>query len=81
MTQVIKQALANGQDIGSFANLMQYAKARQQDQKQVITLTDSLVTLFSNQLPPLVAGRNIGLKVMNYLPALKNALVKKTMGY
>lgn len=81
MTQVIKQALANGQDIGSFVNLMQYAKARQQDQKQVIGLTDSLVTLFSNQLPPLVVGRNIGLKVMNYLPVLKNALVKKTMGY
>ena len=81
MTQVIKQALANGQDIGSFANLMQYAQARQQDQKQVITLTDSLVTLFSNELPPLVAGRNIGLKVLNYLPSLKNALVKKTMGY
>jgi 2-octaprenyl-6-methoxyphenol hydroxylase len=81
MSQVIKQALAKQQDIGSFANLMQYANARQQDQKQVITLTDSLVTLFSNQLPPLVAGRNIGLKVMNYLPVLKNTLVKKTMGY
>lgn len=81
MTEVIKNALAKQQDIGAFANLMQYGKARQQDQKQVISLTDSLVTLFSNQLPPLVAGRNIGLKVVNYLPGLKNALVKKTMGY
>ena len=81
MAQVIKTALEKQQDIGSFANLMRYAKARQQDQKQVITLTDSLVTLFSNQLPPLVAGRNIGLKVLNYLPPLKKALVKKTMGY
>ncbi len=81
MTKVIGNALANGQDIGAFANLMQYANERQQDQKQVITLTDSLVTLFSNELPPLVAGRNIGLKVLNYLPSLKNALVKKTMGY
>jgi 2-octaprenyl-6-methoxyphenol hydroxylase len=81
MTEVIKSALAAQQDIGAFAHLMQYAKARQQDQRQVITLTDSLVTLFSNQLPPLVVGRNIGLKVLNYLPALKNALVKKTMGY
>jgi len=81
MTQVIKKALANQQDIGAFANLMQYAKVRQQDQQQVITLTDSLVTLFSNQLPPLVAGRNIALKVLNYIPAIKNALVKKTMGY
>ena len=81
MTQVIKKALANQQDIGAFANLMQYAKVRQQDQQLVITLTDSLVTLFSNQLPPLVAGRNIALKVLNYIPAIKNALVKKTMGY
>jgi len=81
MTQVIKKALANQQDIGAFTNLMQYAKVRQQDQQQVITLTDSLVTLFSNQLPPLVAGRNIALKVLNYIPAIKNALVKKTMGY
>ncbi|WP_245807550.1 2-octaprenyl-6-methoxyphenyl hydroxylase [Cognaticolwellia beringensis] len=81
MTEVVKKALAQQQDIGTFASLMQYGKARQQDQKQVISLTDSLVTLFSNQLPPLVAGRNIGLKVLNYFPTLKNALVKKTMGY
>ena len=81
MTQVIKKALAEQQDIGAFANLMQYGEARNKDQKQVIALTDSLVTLFSNQLPPLVAGRNIGLKVLNYFPTLKNALVKKTMGY
>ena len=81
MTRVIRIALANGQDIGAFAHLMQYANVRQKDQKQVITLTDSLVTLFSNELSPLVAGRNIGLKVLNYLPSLKNTLVKKTMGY
>jgi len=81
MAEMIKNALAQQQDIGAFANLMPYGKARQQDQQQVINLTDSLVTLFSNQLPPLVVGRNIALKVLNYLPVLKNALVKKTMGY
>ncbi|SEL66929.1 2-octaprenyl-6-methoxyphenol hydroxylase [Colwellia chukchiensis] len=81
MTALIKQALVQQQDIGAFKHLMHYAQQRQQDQQQVITLTDSLVTLFSNQLPPLVVGRNIGLKVLNYLPVLKNALVKKTMGY
>lgn len=81
MVTTVKHALAQQEDIGSFANLMHYAKTRQQDQQQVISLTDSLVTLFSNQLPPLVAGRNIGLKVLNYLPSLKNVLVKKTMGY
>lgn len=68
-------------DIGSFTLLNEYAQKRQQDQKQVIELTDSLVTLFANDLLPLVAGRNVGLKVMNYLSPLKSSLVKKLMGY
>lgn len=68
-------------DIGSFTLLNEYAQKRQQDQKQVIELTDSLVTLFANDLLPLAAGRNVGLKVMNYLSPLKSSLVKKLMGY
>lgn len=81
MTQKIAQAWQSNQDIGAFAMLTEYAQQRKKDHTEVISLTDSLVTLFSNQLPPLVAGRNIGLKVLNYVTPLKNALVKKTMGY
>ncbi|WDE06633.1 2-octaprenyl-6-methoxyphenyl hydroxylase [Thalassomonas viridans] len=81
LAALIKEALAHNQDIGNFALLGRYQQQRASDQKEVITLTDSLVTLFSNRLPPLVAGRNIGLKVMNYLSPLKNAFVQKTMGY
>ena len=81
MATLINTALNNGSDIGSFAALSEYAKQRNQDHQHVIGLTDSLVTLFSNQLSPLVVGRNIGLKVMNYLTPLKNAIVRKTMGY
>ena len=81
MAALIKQALDASQDIGFFSLLNEYAEQRQQDHNEVITLTDSLVTLFSNNLAPLVIGRNIGLKVLNYCSALKNALVKKTMGY
>mgnify|MGYP000312219264 FL=1 len=81
MAKQLKLALKNGQDIGHYALLSDYAQRRQKDHSEVITLTDSLVTLFSNDLPPLVVGRNIGLKVLNYLSPLKNALVKKTMGY
>jgi 2-octaprenyl-6-methoxyphenol hydroxylase len=81
MSKMIQDALKNKQDIGDFMLLNQYAQQRKQDHQQVIGLTDSLVTLFSNQLPPLVVGRNIGLKVLNYLTPLKKALVKKTMGY
>lgn len=81
LAKLIVTAIIEGQDIGNFTLLNEYQQQRNKDQKQVIALTDSLVTLFSNQLPPLVVGRNIGLKVLNYLSPLKKALVNKTMGY
>lgn len=81
MAELVKQALNDKQDIGQLSLLSCYQQQRQQDQKDVISLTDSLVTLFSNTLPPLVIGRNIGLKVLNYVSPLKRILVKKTMGY
>ena len=81
LAALVAEALAQKQDIGNFALLSRYQQQRAADQQTVITLTDSLVTLFSNRLPPLVAGRNIGLKVLNYLSPLKNAFVQKTMGY
>ncbi len=79
--ELVKKALPAGQDIGSGQLLNHYQINRQQDQKQVIELTDSLVTLFSNELAPLVLGRNIGLKAFNYLSPLKRLLVNKAMGY
>jgi 2-octaprenyl-6-methoxyphenol hydroxylase len=81
MACLIKSQLKNQLDIGSFALLTEYSQKREQDQKQIISLTDSLVTLFANNLPPLVAGRNTGLKIMNYFKPLKSSLVNKLMGY
>jgi 2-octaprenyl-6-methoxyphenol hydroxylase len=81
MADLITNALAAEKDIGSFSLLNNYAKSRKKDHGDVIGLTDSLVTLFSNNLPPLIVGRNIGLKVLNYLTPLKDRLVNKTMGY
>jgi 2-octaprenyl-6-methoxyphenol hydroxylase len=81
MAENISTALACKQDIGSFACLQAYQVNRQQDQHDIIELTDSLVTLFANDLPPLVAGRNIALHMLNSLPPFKKALMKKAMGY
>jgi 2-octaprenyl-6-methoxyphenol hydroxylase len=81
MADLVKNALAANQDIGDFSLLHAYQINRAKDQQQIIQLTDSLVTLFANDLPPLVIGRNIGLQALNVFAPLKNALVKKTMGY
>ena len=81
MTRLVAEALENKQDIGHFSLLHAYQTHRSKDQGEVIQLTDSLVTLFANDLPPLVVGRNIGLQALNIISPLKTALVKKTMGY
>ncbi|GLX81489.1 2-octaprenyl-6-methoxyphenyl hydroxylase [Thalassotalea eurytherma] len=81
LAKVLQQALDDDQDIGGLNLLQHYQMMRKQDHQQVIGLTDSLVTLFSNDLPPLVIGRNIGLKALNYLACIKHPFVAKTMGY
>lgn len=81
ITQTLTDRLTENTDIGSFHRLTEYAASRKTDHQHIITLTDSLVTLFSNELVPLVVGRNIGLKVLNYVPVIKNTFVNKAMGY
>ncbi|QOL25675.1 2-octaprenyl-6-methoxyphenyl hydroxylase [Thalassotalea sp. LPB0316] len=81
LATAITKALDNDQDIGGLTLIQNYQAQRRQDHQQVIGLTDSLVTLFSNELPPLIAGRNIGLKALNYMNCIKHPFVAKTMGY
>jgi len=81
MAELIEGALAAEQDIGHFSLLHAYQTNRTKDQNEIIKLTDSLVTLFANNLPPLVVGRNLALQALNVISPLKKALVKKTMGY
>lgn len=81
LSQNIAKSLNNNEDIGTLSCLTDYSMSRKKDHERIITLTDSLVTLFSNQLPPLIAGRNIGLKILNYFPTIKKPFVNKTMGY
>jgi 2-octaprenyl-6-methoxyphenol hydroxylase len=81
LCETVKNNIEQGLELADFSALTHYAVHRKSDHQQVITLTDSLVTFFSNDLPPLVVGRNIGLKVLNYFAPLKKRLVNKTMGY
>jgi len=81
LAKIIEKTLSEQGDIGGFNRLTEYAASRKTDHEHIINLTDSLVTLFSNEYCPLVAGRNVALKVLNYVPAIKNTFVNKAMGY
>ena len=68
------------QDIGADSVLHAYAGWRQAEQRNVAMATDVLARLFSNPLPPLRLGRNLGLLAMDLLPPGRRALATAAMG-
>ena len=81
LNEQLKNTLNSQSDLGNYSLLNAYEQHRKNDQKQIISMTDSLVSLFSNDYMPLVVGRNTALKAMNYITPIKQRFVKKSMGY
>lgn len=69
-----------GKDIGESNFLASYVKSRETDHSNTITFTDTLVKLFSNEWLALAAARNIGLAVLDHVPAAKALLARHAMG-
>lgn len=76
---LIKQHDA-GKDIGAADFLRDYAAIRQKDHDQVIGFTDTVVKIFSNDWLALAAARNLGLALLDHIPAAKTLLSKHAMG-
>lgn len=81
MRAIIQQTVADGQDIGGFAALRQFQQARTQDLHHVVTMTDSLVRLFSQSNRALALGRTMGLLTMQLFDDLKQPLAFQAMGF
>ncbi|MCK9636639.1 MAG: 2-octaprenyl-6-methoxyphenyl hydroxylase [Methylobacter tundripaludum] len=69
-----------GQDIGAADFLTAYAESRQKDHDRTINFTDTVVRIFSNDWLALAAARNIGLAVLDHIPAAKALLTRHAMG-
>ncbi|RZD22085.1 2-octaprenyl-6-methoxyphenyl hydroxylase [Pseudoalteromonas sp. MEBiC 03485] len=72
--------MANRSDLGDYAFTRYYSQKRSKDITTVMTLTDSLVRLFSNSSRLLALGRSIGLFSMDLFSSLKTPLAKQLMG-
>lgn len=70
----------SGEDIGASNFLDNYVKSRERDHRNTIAFTDTLVKLFSNDWLALATGRNIGLAVLDHVPAAKALLARHAMG-
>ncbi|MBL1378128.1 2-octaprenyl-6-methoxyphenyl hydroxylase [Zobellella iuensis] len=80
LVAALRQALAEGRDIGSHGVLSGYGRERQPDQAAVVGLTTALTLLFSNDNPALAAGRNLGLMAMAACQSWKDQLAWRAMG-
>lgn len=81
LAKLLLQANKQKADIGAATLLQDYGRQRAQDQQQVINRTDALVHFFSNSYWPLIAGRNLGLALLELCPPLRFRLAQSAMGY
>lgn len=66
-------------DCGDYAVLRPYERARKEDILAFEAATDGLEKLFSTRAVGASGARNIGLSMVNLLPMLKNALVRRAV--
>ncbi len=80
LAEILVDGLANGEDPGSAALLEEYARWRQQDQRQTSAFTDGLIRIFCNDLPLLSPLRGLALLGMDLAGPLKARLARQAMG-
>lgn len=80
LAEAIVDAHRLGLDIGSTATLRTYERRRRFDNVLLAAVTDGLLRLFSNDVPPLRAARDLGLAAVNRLPPAKHFLMRHAMG-
>jgi len=80
LAEVLVAAHRRGQDIGAADVLAEYQRWRRFDTAMLAVATDGINRLFSNDNPILRLGRDLGLGLVNRLPALRRGLIREAAG-
>ena len=80
LAEVLVEAKRLGLDIGSQAVLERYQRWRRFDNQMLLSVTDSLNWLFSNDLAPVRLARDLGMAAVNRLGPLKRLFMRHAMG-
>ncbi|HYD32762.1 MAG TPA: UbiH/UbiF/VisC/COQ6 family ubiquinone biosynthesis hydroxylase [Azospirillaceae bacterium] len=80
LAEVIVDTWRLGLDIGSPEVLARYQRWRRFDTLTLLAVCDSLVRLFSNDIPPLRLARDLGMAAINRVPPLKKVFMRHAMG-
>lgn len=80
LAEVLVEARRLGLDLGSTAVLERYQRWRRFDNQVLLTVTDSLNRLFSNDVAPVRVARDLGIAAVNRLAPLKRVFMRHAMG-
>jgi len=80
LAEVVVEADRLGQDIGALDVLERYQQWRRFDTLQMGVTTDVLNRLFSNDIGPLRAARDLGLGLVERMPRLKEFFIRQASG-
>ncbi|MCF6115478.1 ubiquinone biosynthesis hydroxylase [Mesorhizobium muleiense] len=80
LAEVVVEADRLGQDVGALDVLERYQQWRRFDTLQMGITTDVLNRLFSNDIGPLRAVRDIGLGLVERMPRLKDFFIRQASG-
>ena len=81
LVEVLADAARLGLDIGSAAVLARYERWRRFDSHLMLAATDGLNRLFSNSNDALRLARDVGLGVVERIPALKKVFIREAAGF
>ncbi len=80
LAEVVVDAKRLGLDIGGANTLARYESWRRVDNLALLAATDALNRLFSNDIPPLRALRDLGLAAVNEVAPLRRFFMRHAMG-
>lgn len=80
LTEVIVDAKRLGLDIANPDAISRYERWRRADNLMMAGVTDILNRLFSNDIAPVKAARDMGLALINRLPPVKRLFMRHAMG-
>src|SRR5690606_7553068 len=80
LAEIIVEAERLGEDIGAIDVLQRYERWRRFDTVQMGVTTDVLNRLFSNDVGPLRAIRDLGLGLVDRMPGMKDFFIRQASG-
>ena len=80
LASTLREAVAEGADLGSMEVLQQYICRQELDQKQTIMFTDTITRLFSSNSQDKILARKFGLIAMDLMPSIKQGFAEQAMG-